>query len=90
MLHWYSKVIIILRKRKNGKKTIIVRRRVCHDFCPIIPFFLKFAFKEGNTFDDQFSFCLFKGSDRFVDNFVHDLKGVSNDKESHCVECHQN
>jgi hypothetical protein len=27
MLHWYSKVTIILRKRKNGKETIIVRRR---------------------------------------------------------------
>jgi hypothetical protein len=27
MLHWYSKVTIILRKRKMGKETIIVRRR---------------------------------------------------------------
>jgi len=26
-MHWYSKVTIILRKRKNGKETIIVRRR---------------------------------------------------------------
>jgi len=27
MLHWYSKVTIILRKIKNAKETIIVRRR---------------------------------------------------------------
>jgi len=27
MLHWYSKVIIILRKRKNAKETIIVRQK---------------------------------------------------------------
>ena len=27
MLYWYSKVTIILRKRKNAKETIIVRRR---------------------------------------------------------------
>jgi len=27
MLHWYCKVIIILRKRKNVKETLIVRRR---------------------------------------------------------------
>ena len=27
MLHWYYKVIIILRKRKNDKETIIARRR---------------------------------------------------------------
>jgi len=27
MLHWYSKVTIILRKRKNVKQTIIVRRK---------------------------------------------------------------
>jgi len=27
MLHWYSKVAIILRKRKNAKETNIVRRR---------------------------------------------------------------
>ena len=27
MLYWYCKVTIILRKRKNTKETIIVRRR---------------------------------------------------------------
>jgi len=27
MLYWYSKMTIILRKRKNGKETIIVRWR---------------------------------------------------------------
>ena len=27
MLHWYCKVTIILRKRKNDRETIIVRRR---------------------------------------------------------------
>jgi hypothetical protein len=32
MLHWYSKVTIILTKRKNGKKTIIMRRREYHPF----------------------------------------------------------
>jgi len=26
MLHWFSKVTIILRKRKYGKETIIVRQ----------------------------------------------------------------
>jgi hypothetical protein len=37
MLHWYSKVTIILRKRKNVKETIIVRRReyMC-DFLSVV------------------------------------------------------
>jgi len=30
MLHWYCKVTIILRKRKNAKETIIMRRWEYH------------------------------------------------------------
>ena len=33
MLHWYSKVTIILRKRKIGEETIIVRWREYKKLC---------------------------------------------------------
>jgi len=40
-MHWYCKMTIILRKRKNVKKTIIVRRReYLLNFCVILSKFL--------------------------------------------------
>jgi len=48
MLHWYCKMTIILRKRKNVKETIIMRRRE----------YLLNLFYTSNTFEDYWAALL--------------------------------